>query len=36
VNLLAGWLRRLMPATPQERAAALWSLAYFFALLAGY
>jgi AAA family ATP:ADP antiporter len=25
-----------MPATPQERAAALWSFAYFFALLAGY
>jgi AAA family ATP:ADP antiporter len=30
------WLRRIMPATPQERAAALWSFAYFFALLAGY
>ncbi len=32
-------LRRLgqaVPATPQERAAALWSFAYFFALLAGY
>jgi len=25
-----------MPATRQERAAALWSFAYFFALLAGY
>ncbi len=25
-----------MPATPQERAAALWSFGYFFALLAGY
>ncbi|HEX9074118.1 MAG TPA: MFS transporter [Pseudolabrys sp.] len=25
-----------MPATQQERAAALWSFAYFFALLAGY
>ena len=25
-----------MPATPQERAAALWSFAYFFTLLAGY
>ena len=25
-----------MPATPQERAAALWSFAYFFMLLAGY
>ncbi len=30
------WLKRVMPATPQERAAALWSFAYFFALLAGY
>ena len=30
------WLRRVMPATPEERAAALWSFAYFFALLAGY
>src|ERR1700679_844841 len=28
-----GWA---VPATPQERAAALWSFAYFFALLAGY
>ena len=26
----------LVPATPQERAAALWSFAYFFTLLAGY
>ena len=25
-----------MPATPQERAAALWSFGYFFTLLAGY
>lgn len=25
-----------VPATPHERAAALWSFAYFFALLAGY
>ena len=25
-----------MPATPQERAAALWSFGYFFMLLAGY
>ena len=30
------WLKRVMPATPEERAAALWSFAYFFALLAGY
>lgn len=29
-------LRRVLPATPQERAAALWAFAYFFALLAGY
>jgi ATP:ADP antiporter, AAA family len=25
-----------IPATPQERSAALWSFGYFFALLAGY
>jgi AAA family ATP:ADP antiporter len=30
------WLARAVPATPQERAAALWSFAYFFTLLAGY
>ncbi len=30
------WLAQVMPATPQERAAALWSFAYFFMLLAGY
>src|ERR1700757_5261319 len=29
-------LRRAVPATPQELAAALWSFAYFFTLLAGY
>lgn len=29
-------LGRLVPATPAERAAALWSFAYFFLLLAGY
>jgi AAA family ATP:ADP antiporter len=29
-------LRRAVPATPQEHAAALWSFAYFFTLLAGY
>jgi AAA family ATP:ADP antiporter len=28
-----GWA---LPATPRERAAALWSFAYFFTLLAGY
>jgi ATP:ADP antiporter, AAA family len=33
VQRLLGWA---VPATPQERAAALWSFAYFFALLAGY
>jgi len=36
VTLPQGWLRRAMPATPEERAAALWSFAYFFSLLAGY
>jgi len=30
------WLGWTMPATPQERAAALWSFSYFFTLLAGY
>ena len=29
-------LGRLVPATPAERRAALWSFAYFFALLAAY
>jgi ATP:ADP antiporter, AAA family len=37
---IAAALRRgttwAIPATPQERAAALWSFAYFFTLLAGY
>src|ERR1700753_2654203 len=33
---LAGWLQRAVPATRQERSAALWSFAYFFTLLAGY
>ena len=27
---------KAVPATPQERAAALWSFGYFFTLLAGY
>jgi ATP:ADP antiporter, AAA family len=36
MNALQGWLNRAVPATPQERAAALWSFAYFFTLLAGY
>jgi AAA family ATP:ADP antiporter len=30
------WFRRMVQASPQERSAALWSFAYFFALLAGY
>ena len=30
------WVGRVVPATPQERAAAVWSFAYFFTLLAGY
>jgi ATP:ADP antiporter, AAA family len=34
--LLQRGLARALPATPQERAAALWSFAYFFTLLAGY
>jgi ATP:ADP antiporter, AAA family len=29
-------LERVVPATPQERVAALWSFGYFFALLAAY
>jgi len=29
-------LRRVIPATPQEQRAALWSFVYFFALLASY
>jgi AAA family ATP:ADP antiporter len=33
---LERWTSRVMPATPQERIAALWAFAYFFALLAGY
>jgi ATP:ADP antiporter, AAA family len=36
MNAIKRWLNWAMPATPQERAAALWSFAYFFALLAGY
>ena len=36
MNLVERWLRRAIPATPQERRAALWSFAYFFSLLAGY
>ena len=36
MNKLQRWLGWALPATPQERTAALWSFAYFFALLAGY
>ena len=33
---LQRWIARTVPATPQERVAALWSFAYCFMLLAGY
>jgi AAA family ATP:ADP antiporter len=36
MTTLEGWLQRALPTTPKERAAALWSFSYFFALLAGY
>jgi len=40
MTAIAAALRRALgwavPATPPERAAALWSFAYFFTLLAGY
>src|SRR5208283_5061211 len=36
VTSLQRSLGKLMPATPEERSAALWSFAYFFTLLAGY
>jgi ATP:ADP antiporter, AAA family len=36
VTALERWLTRAVPATPAERQAALWSFAYFFALLAAY
>jgi AAA family ATP:ADP antiporter len=36
VTALSERLRGLVPATPAERRAALWSFAYFFALLAAY
>ena len=35
-TMVERWLGWAVPATPQERAAALWSFAYFFMLLAGY
>ena len=34
--ILQRFTARAVPATPQERSAALWSFAYFFTLLAGY
>jgi ATP:ADP antiporter, AAA family len=36
ITSLQRWTARAVPATPPERAAALWSFAYFFTLLAGY
>jgi ATP:ADP antiporter, AAA family len=36
MTLLRRWLLKAVPATPEERSAALWSFAYFFTLLAGY
>jgi len=36
MNAVWRWLGWVLPATPRERAAALWSFAYFFTLLAGY
>jgi ATP:ADP antiporter, AAA family len=36
MTALRRWVEWAVPATPQERSAALWSFAYFFALLAGY
>src|SRR5262249_21235901 len=36
VTSLQHWLTKAVPATPQERAAAVWSFGYFFTLLAGY
>src|SRR5207237_10168597 len=33
---LGGWLQRAVPGTEQERRAAVWSLGYFFTLLAAY
>ena len=36
MSWLQRWLPKALPTTPHERAAAVWSFAYFFALLAGY
>jgi ATP:ADP antiporter, AAA family len=35
MNAVRRWLGWALPATPRERAATLWSFAYFFTLLAG-
>src|ERR1700691_867810 len=36
MTALRRWIEWAVPATRQERAAAIWSFAYFFMLLAGY
>ena len=36
MTVLERWRGQALPATAEERAAALWSFAYFFTLLAGY
>ena len=36
MTAVRAWAKRIVPATPADRAAALWSFAYFFTLLAGY
>jgi AAA family ATP:ADP antiporter len=36
MTVLERWRGQVLPMTAEERAAALWSFAYFFTLLAGY
>jgi AAA family ATP:ADP antiporter len=36
MTVLERWRGQALPVTAEERAAALWSFAYFFTLLAGY
>ena len=36
MTVLERWRGQVLPVTAEERAAALWSFAYFFTLLAGY
>jgi AAA family ATP:ADP antiporter len=36
MTVLERWRGQVLPVTAEERAAALWSFAYFFMLLAGY